>query len=109
MAGRKPLAKYSLKPKLLKVDKVFLCPFYNHIDVTFSKKKTKKCGTFGRVECRTCFRYYTMLLTSNLDAPIDVYFEWFDKVKEKDNEMSLKYKSQPHFSNPKPNFLDNKG
>ncbi len=104
MARRKTPAKRSLKPKLPKLDKVFPCPFCDHVDVTFSKEKTKKDGTYGKVMCGTCFRSYTILLTNNLDAAIDVYFEWCNKVEEKAKEMSLEHKSQPHFSNVKPNF-----
>lgn len=76
MRRRKSKAPKVQKPKPLKLDVEFKCPFCEH-DKSVSCTKDNQCDLWV-LSCSICDEVYTTPIV-DLMAPIDVHSEWVDE------------------------------
>ncbi|KAI3912876.1 hypothetical protein MKW98_012818 [Papaver atlanticum] len=83
MARRKSRSKPAPKKRLLeKLDKVFSCPFCNHmygVECVIDMKLR-----IGSAVCCICDAHYSTKI-NRLTEPIDIYSEWIDECERVNN------------------------
>ncbi|RZC66353.1 hypothetical protein C5167_010051 [Papaver somniferum] len=82
MARKKSRTKPAPKKRLEKLDKVFSCPFCNHMyGVECAIDKKLRIGT---AVCCICDAHYSTKI-HHLTEAIDIYSEWIDECERVNN------------------------
>eukprot|EP00761_Pharyngomonas_kirbyi_P007578 gb/GECH01007588.1/.p1 GENE.gb/GECH01007588.1/~~gb/GECH01007588.1/.p1 ORF type:complete len:117 (+),score=33.34 gb/GECH01007588.1/:1-351(+) len=85
--GRRKSRKPPPKKKMEKVPTVFDCPLCSNTKSVECKIQRK--DGFATVQCSVCGGHYISHTITALTEPIDVYSEWIDDLKEKEEENNL--------------------